>query len=68
MHNMENDRICTPWKMTEKTYSENDRVENAHPENYRKISILEITEKASPENERMENARHGKCQNAHPRK
>ena len=35
---MENDRKCTPWKMTEKSQPENDRMENAHPENGRKIT------------------------------
>ena len=29
MHNMENDRKCTPWKMTENSQPENDRMENA---------------------------------------
>ena len=29
MHDMENDRKCTPWKMTEKARPENERMENA---------------------------------------
>ena len=37
MHDMENDRKCTPRKMTEKSQPENDRMENAHFENGRKI-------------------------------
>ena len=35
MHDMENDRKCTPWKMIEKSHPENGRMENAHPENDR---------------------------------
>ena len=60
MHDMENDRKCTPRKMIEKSHLENDRTENAHLENDRKIPTRKMTEKACPENERMENARHGK--------
>ena len=60
LHDMENDRKCTPWKMIEKSQLENDRMENAQPENDRKIPPRKMTEKARPENERMENARHGK--------
>ena len=46
--------------MTEKSQLENDRMENAHPENGRKFTYWKMTEKAHPENERMENAQHGK--------
>ena len=38
MHDMENDRKCTPRKMTEKSQPENDRMENAQPENCRIIT------------------------------
>ena len=60
MHDMENDRKCTPRKMIEKSHPENGRMENAHLENDRKIKPQKMTEKACPENERMENALHGK--------
>ena len=30
MHALENGRKITPWKMTENTPPENDRMENAH--------------------------------------
>ena len=53
---MVNDRICTPWTMTEKTHPENDRMENAHLENDRKITHRKKIEIAHLENERMENA------------
>ena len=33
---MENHRKCTPWKITVKSQPENDRMENAEPENGRK--------------------------------
>ena len=46
--------------MTEKSPLENYRMENAQPENDRKIPPRKMTEKARPENERMENAQHGK--------
>ena len=58
MHNMENDRKCTPRKMTEKSQPENDRMENAHLENGRKFTYWKMTEKAHLENVRMENAQH----------
>ena len=32
MHDMENDRKCTPRKMIEKSHLENGRMENAHLE------------------------------------
>ena len=38
MYDMEKGRKCTPWKTTEKSQLENDRMENAHPENGRKIT------------------------------
>ena len=38
MHDMEKGRKCTPWKMTEKSQPENDRMENAHPEYGGKIT------------------------------
>ena len=38
MHDMENDRKCTPRKMIDKLHPENNRMENAHPENDRKIA------------------------------
>ena len=60
MHNMENDRKCTPRKMIEKSHPENGRMENAHPDNDRKITSRKMRENAHPENERMENAQHGK--------
>ena len=33
MHNRENDRKCTAWKITEKSQLENDRMKKAHPGN-----------------------------------
>ena len=60
MHNMENDRKCTPRKMIEKSHSENGRMENAHPDNDRQITSRKMTENAHPENDRIENAQHGK--------
>ena len=59
MQDMEKGRKCTAWKMTEKSQLENDRMENAHPENGRKIS-QKMTEKAYLENEGMQNAQHRK--------
>ena len=38
MHNMKNDRKCTPQKMTEKSQLENERMVNTHPEKGRKIT------------------------------
>ena len=38
MHDMENDRKCTLWKIIQKSHPENDRMENAHLENDRKIT------------------------------
>ena len=43
---LENDRKCTGWKMTEKAHMENDRMENAQPGKWRKSHI--------PENERKQ--------------
>ena len=48
MHDMENDRKCTPWKMIEKSHPQNGRMENAHPENDRKITPQKMTENAHP--------------------
>ena len=45
MHTLENDRKITPWKMTENTTLENDRMENAHPEKWQKIHNLENNKK-----------------------
>ena len=57
-----------PWKMTAKSQPENDKMENAHPENGRKITsgkwqkkhTRKMTEKAHLENEGMENVQHRK--------
>ena len=38
MHDMENDRKCTPQKMSEKSEPENDRMKKAHLENGTKIT------------------------------
>ena len=38
MHDIENDRKITPWKKTIKSHLKNDRMENAHPENYRNVT------------------------------
>ena len=62
MHNIENEKKCTPQKMTEKLKLENDSMENVQPGNGRKFTYCQLTEKAHPENERMENAQNGKSQ------
>ena len=46
--------------MIETASLENDRMENAHPENGRIDHHWKMIEKAHPENDRMEKARHGK--------
>ena len=40
---MENDRKCTPQKIIEKSHLENNRMENAYPENDRKITYWKMT-------------------------
>ena len=59
MHNMENDRICTPRKMKEKSQLEKDRMGNEHQEMVENHTG-KMTEKAHLEYGGMENARHGK--------
>ena len=49
MHDMENERKCTPWKLIETAHPENDRMENTHPENKRKTTQQKMTETAHPE-------------------
>ena len=42
---LENDRKCTGWKMTEKAHMENDRMENAQPGKCKKNHTPEIVRK-----------------------
>ena len=55
IHDMENDRKCTPQRMTEKSQWENDRMGNVHLENCRIITPRKMKEKAHLENEGIEN-------------
>ena len=47
LHNLEKDRKCTPWKITEKSCLENYRMENAHL-GTEKISHPENDRKSTP--------------------
>ena len=53
MHNLENDRKVTPWKMIE-------NIGNAHPGKCQKNHTLENDRKSLLENARIENAQPGK--------
>ena len=48
MHNMENGRKYTYWKMAENTHLDNDRMENAQHRKWHKIHRLENGRKCTP--------------------
>ena len=48
MHNMENGRKYTYWKMAENTHLDNDRMENAQHRKWHKIHRPENGRKCTP--------------------
>ena len=63
MHNLENDRKCTPRKITENHAWKMPEWKLHTLENDRKITPRKMTENAQLEFARMENAQPGKYQN-----